>query len=29
MPEPNENLEQNCTIRIHLIIDSARQKIKK
>lgn len=28
MPEPNENLEQNCTIRIHLIIDSARQKIK-
>lgn len=28
MPEPNEDLEQNCTIRIHLIIDSARQKIK-
>ena len=28
MPEPNENLKQNCTIRIHLIIDSARQKIK-
>lgn len=28
MPEPNENLEQNCTIRIHLIIDSVRQKIK-
>lgn len=28
MPEPNEDLEQNCTIRIHLIIDSARQKLK-
>lgn len=28
MPEPNENLEQNCTIRIHLIIDSTRQKVK-
>lgn len=28
MPEPNENPEQNCTIRIHLIIDSARQKKK-
>lgn len=26
MPELNEDLEQNCTIRTHLIIDSARHK---